>query len=204
MVLNTGPLDLESSDLTTRPSLHEWEHYFGWEHYVTDVFEKFLSAFIEQSDVAFEQIEFWMAFDIFDPLKLPEKKEDLIQYGNNKLQDLGEYYGTLKVSRFEGKVNIQDTDIDITALTAEWPLFKLIMFEKCLSYRSKANRDIRRAHLEDVQELIKKRESYTLQKLWDDLKHSNVVEEIYPNCIYLLHLLLIFPISIACVECLFS
>ena len=33
---------------------------FGWEHYVTDVFEKFLSAFIEQSDVAFEQIEFWM------------------------------------------------------------------------------------------------------------------------------------------------
>ena len=49
-----------------------------------------------------------------------------------------------------------------------------------------------------------RKESYTPQKLWDDLKHDNVVKEIYPNCIYLLQLLLIFPISIACVEHLFS
>ena len=33
---------------------------FGWEHYVTDVFKNFLSASIEQLDVAFEQLEFWM------------------------------------------------------------------------------------------------------------------------------------------------
>ena len=33
---------------------------------------------------------------------------------------------------------------------------------------------------------------------------SNIGKEIYPNYIYLLHLLLIFPISIACVERLFS
>ena len=109
-----------------------------------------------------------------------------------------------KVNRLEGKVNAQDADIDTTALTAEWPLFKSIMFEKHLLYRSKVNRDISRTHPENVQELIKKRESYTLQKLWDDLKHDNVVREIYHNCIYVLHLLLIFPISIACVEHLFS
>ena len=59
---------------------------FGWECYVTNVFEKFLSAFIVQLDDAFEQLEFWMAFHILDPHKLPEKKEDLIQYGNNELQ----------------------------------------------------------------------------------------------------------------------
>ena len=128
----------------------------------------------------------------------------MIQYGNNKLQDLGKYYGTQKVNRFEGKVNTQDVYIDTTALTAEWPLFKYIMFEKHLSYCSKVNRDISRAHLENVQELIKKKESYTPKKLWDDLKHDNIVKDIYPNCIYLLHLLLIFPISIACVEDLFS
>ena len=52
---------------------------FGWKHCVTDAFEKFLSSFIEQLDVACEQIEFWMAFDIFNPRKLPKKKEDLIQ-----------------------------------------------------------------------------------------------------------------------------
>ena len=47
---------------------------FGWEHYVTDVFEKFLSIFIVQLDDAFEGLEFWIAFDIFNPFKLPEKK----------------------------------------------------------------------------------------------------------------------------------
>ena len=86
----------------------------GWEHYVTAVFKKFLSEFIVQLDVAFEQLEFWMAFDIFDPRKLPEKK-DLIQYGNNKLQDLGEHYGMQKVNRFEGKVNVQDAGTDTIA-----------------------------------------------------------------------------------------
>ena len=145
-----------------------------------------------------------MAFDIFDPRKLPEKKEDLIQYSDNELWDLGECYGMWKVNRFESKVHTQDADIDNPALTAEWPLFKSIMHEKHLSYRSKVNRDVNRANPENVQEFIKKRESYTLQKLWDDLKRDNVVKEIYPNCIYLLQLFLIFPISIACVERLFS
>ena len=87
-------------------------------------------------------------------------------------------YGTRKVNRLEGKVNAQDADIDTTALTAEWPLFKSIMFEKHLLYRSKVNRDISRTHPENVQGLIKKRESCTLQKLWDDLKHDNVVRDL--------------------------
>ena len=75
-----------------------------------------------QLNDAFEQLEFWMAFDILGPHKLPEKK-DLIQYNSNKLQDLGERYGASKVNRFESKVNTQDADINTTALTVEWPLF---------------------------------------------------------------------------------
>ena len=124
-----------------------------------------------QLDDTFEQLEFWMVFDILDPGKLHEKKENLIQYGHNNLQGLGEHYGTQKVNRFEVKINAQDADIDTTTLTAEWPLLKSIMFKKCLLYHSKVGRDISRAHPENEQELIKKRESYTPQKLWDDLKH---------------------------------
>ena len=60
-----------------------------------------------------------MAFSLFDPPKLPEKKEDLIQYGNYELQDLGEHYGMQKLNRFKGKVIAQNADIDTTALTAE-------------------------------------------------------------------------------------
>ena len=194
----------QTLSLPPRARLRSADTSFGWKHYVTDAFDKFLSVFIEQLDVAFEEIEFRMAFDIFDPCKLPEKKEDLIQYGDNKLQDLGKHYGTQKVNRFEAKVNAQEADIDTTALTAELPLFKSIIFKKRPLCCSQVNRDISRAHLENVQEPIKKRESYTLQKLLGNLKHDNVVKEIYPNRIYLLHLLLIFPISIACVEHSFS
>ena len=106
-----------------------------------------------------------MAFYILDPHNLPEKKEDLIQYNNNELQDSGKHYGKQKVNRFEDKVNAQDAAIDTTALTAELPLFKSIMFEKYLSYHSIVDRDISRAHMVNEQELIKKRESYTLEKL---------------------------------------
>ena len=156
-------LKAQQQTLSLPPSarLRSVDTSFGWERYVEDVFEKFLPAFIVQLDDAFEQLEFWMAFDILDLRKLPEKKEDLNQYGDKELQGLGEYYGTQKVKRFEGKSNAQDADIDTTALTAEWLLFKSIMFEKRLWYRSKADRDISRAYLENVQELIKKRESYT-------------------------------------------
>ena len=80
---------------------------FGWERYVTDVFEKFLSAFIVQLDDAFEQLEFWKTLDILDP-----RKEDLILYGDNEQQGLGEHYGMQKINRFEGKINAQDADID--------------------------------------------------------------------------------------------
>ena len=45
-----------------------------------------------------------MAFYILDPCKWPEKKEDLIQYSDNKLQGLGKHYGMWKVNRFEGKI----------------------------------------------------------------------------------------------------
>ena len=115
---------------------------FGLERYITDVFKKFLSAFLVQLDDAFEQLKFWMAFGILDPGKLPEKKEDLIQHVDNELQDFGEHYGTRKVNRFEGKVNAQDADIDTTALTAEWPLFKSIILQKYRLYCSKVDRNI--------------------------------------------------------------
>ena len=40
--------------------------------------------------------------------------------------------------------------------------------------------------------------------LWKDLRNDDVAHNIYPHSMFLLHLLLIFPISIACVERLFS
>ena len=109
----------ETQSFLPNATLQSVDASFGWERYFTDAFEKFLSASIVQLGNAFEQIEFSMGFDILDPRKLPKRKEDLIQYGDNELQYLGEHYGAQKVIRFEGKVSAQDADIDAIALTEE-------------------------------------------------------------------------------------
>ena len=68
---------VQQQTLSLRPiaSLQSADTSFEWERYVTDVFEKFLSAFMLELDDAFEQLEFWMAFNILDPYKLTEKKK---------------------------------------------------------------------------------------------------------------------------------
>ena len=68
---------VQQQTLSLRPiaRLQSADTSFEWERYVTDVFEKFLSAFMLELDDAFEQLEFWMAFNILDPYKLTEKKK---------------------------------------------------------------------------------------------------------------------------------
>ena len=77
------------------------------------------------------------------------------------------------------------------------------MFEKRKAYREKVDRKIAMAKSQDeIKELRKIRLSYT--PFWKDCIHETALEELYPNCLKLLYLLTIFPISAACVERLFS
>ena len=57
---------------------------------------------------------------------------------------------------------------------------------------------------DEIKELRKNWLSYTPSSFWEDCIHVTVLEELYPNCLKLLYLLMIFPISAACVERLFS
>ena len=57
---------------------------------------------------------------------------------------------------------------------------------------------------DEIKELRKNWLSYTPSSFWEDCIHDTVLEELYPNCLKLLNLLMIFPISAACVERLFS
>ena len=57
---------------------------------------------------------------------------------------------------------------------------------------------------DEIKELRKIRLTYTPSSFWEDCIHDTVLEELYPNCLKLLYLLMIFPISAACVERLFS
>ena len=51
--------------------------------------------------------------------------------------------------------------------------------------------------------LVKSREEYTPSLLFKDLQHDRVCQELFPCCMYLLELSIMFPLSVSCIERLF-
>ena len=49
-----------------------------------------------------------------------------------------------------------------------------------------------------------KQEEYDTKSLWEDVKADAIVEEVFPNIRVLLRLLMLFPLSAAVIEKLFS
>ena len=52
--------------------------------------------------------------------------------------------------------------------------------------------------------MIKQRKEYTPAAFFSDICNGQLCYSLYPGCMYLLKLSLIFPLSVACVERLFS
>ena len=75
-------------------------------------FDPFVDAFIEEINEAFEQLQFWLNFIIFDPRKLPRAKEELKIYGNKKLSELLSYYAVSKTDVFKANRTSIVADID--------------------------------------------------------------------------------------------
>ena len=85
---------------------------------------------IEEIKEAFEQFEFWLNFEIFDPLKLPQSKSDLMSYGNEQLAQLLLHYGVSKTDRLDGKEKYVEADVNADKTKDEWLGFKNLMFQK--------------------------------------------------------------------------
>ena len=94
-------------------------------------------------------------------------------------------------------------DLDKIATLAEFEGFKQTMFEKRKSYREMIDvKIIKSTDLEEIKQLRKQRQLYTTSMLYYDA--DTVFQELHPNCYKLHYLQMIFPISVACVECFFS
>ena len=63
---------------------------------------------------------------------------------------------------------------------------------------------MRKKSKENKESLRLSRSQYTPSKLWSDLNVDYVCKSLYPSCMLLLELSLLFPLSVACVERVFS
>ena len=75
-------------------------------------FDPFVDAFIEEINEAFEQLQFWVNFIIFDQRKLPRAKEELKIHGNKKFSELLSYYAVSKTDVFKATRTSIVADID--------------------------------------------------------------------------------------------
>jgi len=178
---------------------------FTWEDFEEKTYINFFKRFLLEIDSAFEQLQFWLNFIILDPRKLPAQQQDLDFYGDVELLELLSFYGEDRKNRYKGAENYQAADIDKDVTLAKWPSFKNVMFQKRKAYEESIDKKIIECKdHQKVKEMRKSRSNYSPLLLWNDCKHDEVAKELYPSCMYLLHLLMIFPLSAACVERLFS
>ena len=138
-----------------------------------------------------------------DPRKLLETISDVESYGMEEINKLANFYGAGKKDTYKGESVFQKADLDKIATLAEFEGFKQTMFQKRKSYREIIDvKIIKSTDQEEIKHLRKQRQQCTPSMLYYDA--DTVFQELYPNCSKLPYLLMIFPISVACVECFFS
>ena len=77
------------------------------------------------------------------------------------------------------------------------------MFEKKKLYQNKIHKKIMAADNDERKALVKSHKEYTLL-LFKDLQHDIVCQELFPCCMDLLELSIMFPLSVSYIEKLFS
>ena len=160
---------------------------FDFAEFSEELFPKFIGDFQAELNEAFVQIQFWKSFSVFDPQNLPRKLSELQTYGIKQMETLINHYGSIQKSSKFGQVHYQGPDMLADESMAEFAGFKYLIYTKCKEQEQQFPDQIFNSH-----------------RLWLLLLKNDVHKEIYPNCFKLFKLLMIFPLSAACVERLFS
>ena len=154
---------------------------------------------------AFSQLKFWCVFDIFDPRKLPQSVTEISSYENREITVLIDHYGKEKASTYKSVALNQVGDIDGVAAVEECPGFRKHMFEKRKAEEEKFQMNLMNCKNEKERDTLRASEtSFDAHKLYSTCLNDKACAIIFPNCLKLLHLMLIFPLSTACVKRFFS
>ena len=76
---------------------------FSFEKFRDETYPRFIMRFVEEIKEAFTKLDFWLAFSIFDPGKLPENLEVEDSYEEEEIHKLISWYGVQKSDTYEGK-----------------------------------------------------------------------------------------------------
>ena len=175
----------QTSSLPTASRLHAEK--FDFTEFSEELFPQFIGDFQAGLNEAFAQIQFWKSFSVFDPQNLPRKLSELQTYGIKEMETLINHYGSVQKSSKFGQVHYQGPDISADESMAEFAGFKYLIYTKRKEQEQQFPDQIFNSH-----------------RLWLLLSKNDVHKEIYPNCFKLFKLLMIFPLSAAFVERLFS
>lgn len=126
-------------------------------------------------------------------------------YGEDEIESLLSHYGTDHSHTYNGVTLHQSADLNSDIVRAEWSGFKEIVFERRRLYQSSIDKKIaKETNQNEVSNLLKQRNEYTPSKLLECIRKDELCNDFNHGCVYLLKLSLMFPLSVACVERLFS
>ena len=177
---------------------------FDFEHFIDHVFTKFIDAFVKEMIDAFSQLKFVSLFDIFDSRKLPQSLTEISSYGNREITVLIDHYGKEKASPYKSITINQVGDIDGVAAIEEWLGFLKYMFEKRKDEEENFQMKLMNCKNEKERDTFCASKGSLDAQLYSICLNEKAYPIIFPNCLKLLHLMLIFPLSKACVKRFFS
>ena len=189
------------------PSSCTWSNQqsFESEQFETYVYMSFLDAFMKEVEAAFSKLDFWMVFNLLDPRALPEELDLLDEYGVDELGKLLSHYGDDKFDIYNGDESHQKADLITVVVQAEWNSFIRMVLQCRKLYQCSTDPKLTKENdKEKVEKLMKEQKNYALSKFFNNISHDETCCNLYPSCMHLLKLSLMFPLSVACVKHLFS
>ena len=116
-----------------------------------------------------------------------------------------DHYGKEKASMYKSVTINQVWDIDGVAAIEEWPGYRKYMFEKRKAEEEKFQMKLMNCKNEKERDTFCASEtSFDAHKLYSTCLNDKACAIIFHNCLKLLHLMLIFHLSTACVKRFFS
>ena len=107
---------------------------FSFEKFRSETYPRFITRFIEEIKEAFTQLDFWLAFSVFDPRKFRQNLEVEDSYGEEEINKLISWYGVQKRDTYEGKTTFQKEDLEANKRRTEWPGFLHLTHKQTTSY----------------------------------------------------------------------
>ena len=141
------------------------------------------------------------AFQNIRSKSIPEELDLLDEYCVYELDKLLSHYGHDKFDIYNGDESRQKADLNPVVVQVEWNSFIRMMFQRRKLYQCSV--DLKLIDKGKVEKLVKEKKNYAPSKFYKDISHDKTCHDLYPGCMHLLKLLLMFPLSVTCVERLF-